>query len=106
MYTALNKLGYKSYQFKEVGSPEAIKNKHVLCWLEGMQAKLYRIGQPFSKDQFDSILGHYSAVTDAPAVCFADELISAYPDAKVVLTTRDPDKWLVSMERSCLNTLF
>ena len=40
------------------------------------------------------------AVTDAPCVNFADELLSAYPDAKVVLTTRDVDRWLPSMERS------
>ena len=31
---------------------------------------------------------------------FSDELLAAYPDAKVVLTTRDVDKWLPSMERS------
>jgi hypothetical protein len=27
-------------------------------------------------------------------------LIAAYPDAKVVLTTRDPDKWVASMNRT------
>lgn len=31
-------------------------------------------------------------------MCFSDELIAAYPDAKVILTNRDPDKWLASME--------
>jgi Sulfotransferase domain len=46
--------------------------------------------------------GHFphQAVTDAPCVNFADELLAAYPDAKVVLTTRDVEKWLPSMERS------
>ena len=39
-------------------------------------------------------------MTDAPCVNFSDELLAAYPDAKVVLTTRDVDKWLPSMERS------
>jgi hypothetical protein len=39
-------------------------------------------------------------VTDAPCVNFAEALIKAYPDAKVVLSLRDPDKWLPSMERS------
>jgi hypothetical protein len=28
---------------------------------------------------------------------FVDELTAAYPNAKVVLTNRDPDKWLVSI---------
>jgi len=40
------------------------------------------------------------AVTDAPNVCFADELVAAYPNAKVVLSVRDPDKWVASMESS------
>jgi hypothetical protein len=44
-------------------------------------------------------LTHVSqAVTDAPCVCFSDELIDAYPNAKVILSNRDPDKWLASME--------
>jgi hypothetical protein len=41
-------------------------------------------------------------VTDFPAACFGPELISAYPEAKVVLTTRDPDAWVESV-RSTLN---
>ena len=40
------------------------------------------------------------AVTDTPNACFVEELLEAYPKAKVVLTTRDPDKWVDSMERA------
>ena len=29
---------------------------------------------------------------------FADELVKAYPDAKVILTTRDTQKWVTSMQ--------
>lgn len=39
-------------------------------------------------------------MTDAPAVNFSDELIAAYPGAKVVLSTRNPERWLESMVRS------
>lgn len=28
-----------------------------------------------------------------PAAYFAEELLAAYPEAKVILTTRDVDKW-------------
>ena len=31
---------------------------------------------------------------------FAEELLTAYPNAKVILTYRDPDSWVVSMQRS------
>ncbi|KAJ7175149.1 P-loop containing nucleoside triphosphate hydrolase protein [Mycena crocata] len=40
------------------------------------------------------------AVTDAPSMLFAEELIAAYPDAKVILTIRDPDKWWKSYSGS------
>lgn len=31
---------------------------------------------------------------------FVDELLAAYPDAKVVLTERDTESWLVSMNNT------
>lgn len=37
------------------------------------------------------------AVLDAPCCLFIDELTTAYPDAKVILTTRDAAKWHRSM---------
>lgn len=40
-----------------------------------------------------------------PCANHADELLAAYPEAKVVLTTRDPDKWLSSMETSFYDIL-
>ena len=43
---------------------------------------------------------HQQAVTDCPCANFALELIDAYPDAKIVLQTRDPDAWVRSMEIS------
>lgn len=37
---------------------------------------------------------------DIPSVLFADELRAAYPEAKVILTNRDPDSWLESMKKT------
>ncbi|CAJ2505018.1 Uu.00g124120.m01.CDS01 [Anthostomella pinea] len=48
--------------------------------------------------EFDQLLGHCGAVTDAPAVCFRRELTEAYPEAKVVLVERDEDRWYKSFE--------
>ncbi|EON66219.1 hypothetical protein W97_05612 [Coniosporium apollinis CBS 100218] len=59
---------------------------------------MYGNGKPYGKAEFDKLLRNYSAVTDVPCISFADELIQAYPKAKVVLTTRDPAKWIVSFE--------
>ena len=45
------------------------------------------------------------AVTDAPCANFSEALIKAYPEAKVVLSLRDPDKWVLSVERSYYQVL-
>lgn len=42
---------------------------------------------------WDRIFQGYSATQDFPACTFYQELMAKYPDAKVVLTVRDPDKW-------------
>ncbi|ROV89109.1 hypothetical protein VMCG_09865 [Cytospora schulzeri] len=48
----------------------------------------------FTAADFDPLLGHSVAVTDAAASVFAAELIAAYPEAKVVLNYRkDLDAW-------------
>ena len=46
------------------------------------------------------------AVTDAPCANFSEALIKAYPEAKVVLSLRDPDNgsraWNVAFTKSSL----
>lgn len=39
-------------------------------------------------------------MADAPCANLAEELMIAYPNAKVVLNVRDVDTWLPSMETS------
>jgi len=45
---------------------------------------------------WDAILGPYQAAVDWPACAFYAELMDCYPDAKVILTVRDPDRWYES----------
>ena len=59
-----------------------------------MYARLINISPDIPAD-----LTMNQAVTDIPCVLFSDELLSAYPDAKVILTSRDVDSWLVSMKQ-------
>jgi len=37
-------------------------------------------------------------VTDIPPAIFAQELMDAYPSAKIILTVRDEEKWFESMK--------
>lgn len=42
---------------------------------------------------WDSVLGGFQSTVDWPGCAFWRELLDAYPDAKVVLTVRDPQRW-------------
>jgi hypothetical protein len=35
----------------------------------------------------------YRATMDWPTICFWEQLATAYPDAKILLTDRDPERW-------------
>ena len=48
-------------------------------------------------DDLDALFGRYQSCTDAPGCWFWRELAGRYPDAKVVLSLRDPDRWYDSM---------
>jgi len=47
-------------------------------------------GEPIA---WDAVLGNYRAGVDFPAANFYAELAEAYPEAKVLLTVRDPHRW-------------
>jgi hypothetical protein len=38
-----------------------------------------------------------------PTALFVDELTTAYPDAKVILSNRDPDNWLTLMYNTIMD---
>ncbi|KAJ5525143.1 hypothetical protein N7494_011793 [Penicillium frequentans] len=71
-------------------------------WWEALQAKYEGKGKEFGRKEFDQLLGHCQVVSDVPAICFAEELIAAYPDAKVILTVRDVNEWQASVRKSML----
>ena len=54
---------------------------------------------PLAASDFDALLGHSVAVTDAAASVFAADMIAAYPEARVVLNMRrDEAAWRRSLE--------
>ncbi|GAB7323398.1 hypothetical protein MBLNU13_g05857t1 [Cladosporium sp. NU13] len=69
-------------------------------WMEALEAKYDGKGKPYGRAEFDKLLGHCQGVSDMPAILFAEELIAAYPEAKVILTHRNFDTWY----KSCLET--
>ncbi|KAJ7127634.1 hypothetical protein C8R44DRAFT_778624 [Mycena epipterygia] len=74
-------------------------------WTEAINAKFFGKGRLYGRADWDRLLGHCMAVTDVPHLLFAEELIAAYPEAKVILTMRDPDSWWKSYEETISSAL-
>jgi hypothetical protein len=86
---ALEHLGFgPCYHMAEiVQHPE-----HAAAWLAAGEGRL---------DEVEAILESYPSAVDHPACNFYVELMERHPEAKVVLTVRDADKWY----ESCLRTI-
>jgi len=55
------------------------------------------------KAQWDAIFDGYGSMVDHPGCSFWRELMAHYPDAKVLHTVRDPDKWFDSTQATIFN---
>lgn len=84
---ALDKLGFPCYNFGDVlinyrrGDADMWNN-----YLEGK-----------SDMDWHKLFTGYEAVVDAPSYFYFKEIMEAFPDIKVILTTRDPEKWFESL---------
>ncbi|KAF2144704.1 uncharacterized protein K452DRAFT_266752 [Aplosporella prunicola CBS 121167] len=95
---ALRELGFNDTYHMMSASVE--NPPDCLMWRDALAAKYDGVGT-FGREQWDQLLGHCQSLCDWPAIAFAKELIEAYPDAKILLTTRDVDSW----HASCLKTV-
>ncbi|KAK5013158.1 hypothetical protein BJ546DRAFT_1064380 [Cryomyces antarcticus] len=99
MQTALNILGYPCYHSVAFFS----KIRDCDMWNEAQDAKFFGKGQRFTRADWDQLLGDYKAVSaDPPAVAFAEDLIEAYPEAKVILVERELESWFKSFDKAVI----
>ncbi|KAH7019479.1 hypothetical protein EDB80DRAFT_700928 [Ilyonectria destructans] len=91
---ALELLGISPvYHMREVG-----KNGHAGLWMAALEERTKPDGTPWTRAQFEQILGGFQAVADYPAAIFPAELLEAYPEAAVILSVRgSEDAWHTSM---------
>ena len=89
---ALNILGYNCYPSRLIYSD----THDIDLWNKALDAKYLGKSKRFAREEWDQLLGEYSAVSDVPALAFVEDLIEAYPDAKVILVERDINKWFKS----------
>lgn len=67
--------------------------KQVPLWIEAGN------GRP----DWDAIFDGYQAMVDHPGCAYWRQLMDYYPDAKVLHTVRDPDKWFDSTQATIFN---
>jgi len=92
MKAALEELGFgPCYHMTEVFShPE-----HALLWDAAARGETVN---------WQELLKGYQATVDWPGCTFYQELMKVYPDAKVLLTVRDPENWYESVQSTILQT--
>ncbi len=89
MKVALEQLGYPCYHMVEC-FPQG--PKHWKLWEQ--------VGE--AEPDWEAIFQGFTATVDFPACTSYAALADYYPDAKVILTVRDPEKWFESVQ----NTIF
>src|SRR5687768_14884397 len=88
--TALEELGFgKCYHMVEI----LRKPGHMKQWTQIMHG---------SKAEWESLFQGYQSAVDWPVAAYYRELMDVYPEAKVILTMRDPHSW----HRSIMTTIY
>jgi len=75
-------------------------------WVSAFDAKFRGKRVPFTRTEWDQLLAEYGAVADVPALAFSENLISVYPEAKVVLMERDIDNWYTSFDDAVVKVMW
>lgn len=106
---ALEILGYRCYHMKEV-FPHG--EKHTRFWQRAAQQQCANFDDVFvmssssstssSSGDHDYNNQNFTASCDFPSAAFWKEQLKQYPNAKVILGLRDPEKWY----QSCMDTIF
>jgi DNA polymerase III delta subunit len=71
-------------------------------WCAALDAKFFNQGLPFTRERWDRLLSDFGAVSDVPAIAFAEDLVAAYPEAKVILVERNRDAWFNSFNEAVI----
>jgi hypothetical protein len=94
----LNVLGYSTFH----GSMLQQKPHMYQYWQEAIAAYWYggASARHYNRTDYDKLLGDYNVSCNMPGTFVWRDLVDAYPEAKIILTNRDVDKWVQSMKMS------
>jgi len=86
---ALEHLGYPCYHMQEV--MKSYRRGHVDIWDRALTGH--------TDTDWQTLFSDYEATVDFPACVFYAELMAAFPDAVVLLSVRDPERWWASFSK-------
>jgi hypothetical protein len=87
MQAALETLGYHCYHMKEVPRDPG----HLDAW--------YQLVSGHAPMDWHALFRTFEATVDTPACWYYQDLMQAFPEAKVILTVREPERWYESFPR-------
>jgi len=89
MQTALTMLGFGPchHMLEVFQHPESMQQ-----WIDAGEERA----------DWDAVFKDYNSAVDYPSAAYWRELIGHYPNAKVLLTMRDPDEWFDSVQATIL----
>jgi hypothetical protein len=71
---------------------------HMIEVFKNPEAPAWWLEAAAGKPDWEKIFAGYASTVDWPSATFYKELADAYPDAKVILTERDPEAWFRSTQ--------
>ncbi len=97
MKAALEILGFgPCYHMREIlKARPGYNDGHLELWSE--HAHAVAEGRP-TPIQWKRLLARYAACMDHPTCLYYRELMAEFPEAKVILNVRDPERWFVSWQ--------
>lgn len=93
LYKALTALGFKPFHMVEVFN-HGVEGVELLQ--DAIDATYKGKGKPYGLKEFDKWFAEYDIINEMPHL-MVESFIQAYPDAKFLLTERDPDRWVKSL---------
>lgn len=96
MKAALERLGYGPchHMFEVYKHPDQVDR-----WVQAASA-ISADGADAPGVDWDGVIDGYHSAVDWPSGAFWREIADAYPDAKIILTLRDPERWYESMHKT------
>ncbi|KAH7385284.1 hypothetical protein DE146DRAFT_666675 [Phaeosphaeria sp. MPI-PUGE-AT-0046c] len=97
LLSALRTLSYTPFHSSSMDTPASA---HLYpYWTEALSAYHYGTCKPYNRADYDKLFAGFDASCNLPGTFVWKDLIDAYPDAKIILTTRPVDEWVAAMDK-------